>query len=228
MKISELQEAIKGWKHAGSDLMKHRATAYAAKQPAMLVSVKKDGTESKMHDAKTYHASEADARRKHADIVKLNPNRNIRHNLYVDDQLVGMLDTNLTEVSHKVGAAAGKALSQTGQITPDEQQKYITKYQQLDAKEKQLSAQPDAATGKYVKQFQHIHREKVKVARAGNLNAFGKPLAENASGGATSSGSIASVPMHQGKIIRRPNLFGYVPYPKKTSAKSGKKTSSHK
>lgn len=167
MKISELQEAIKGWKHAGSDLMKHRAAAYAAKQPAMLVSVKKDGTESKMHDAKTYHASEQAARNKHADIVKLNPGRNIRHNLYVDGQLVGMLDTNLTEVSRK-------------------------------------------------------------VARAGNLNAFGEPVSENATSGGTSAGSIASLPMHQGQVIRRPNLFGYVPASKKHTTKSGKKSSPHK
>lgn len=224
MKIHELQEAIKGWKHAGSDLMKHRAAAYAAKQPAMLVSVKKDGTESKMHDAKTYHASEADARKKHTDIVKLNPTRNIRHNLYVDGKLVVMLDKHtLTEVSHKVGMAAGKALSQTGQITPDEQQKYITKYQELSAKEKQLSAQPDVNTGKYAKEFQNLHRQKVKVARAGNLNAFGEPLQETASSGSTSSGSIASVPMHQGKVITRPNLFGYVPARRKTSTKTARK-----
>ena len=94
MKISELQEArgnlspkTLSWR------MKSRADAYNEKQPAVLVSIKKDGTESKMHDAKSYHASEEAARKKHADIVKLNPGRNIRHNLYVDNKLVQMLDT---------------------------------------------------------------------------------------------------------------------------------------
>lgn len=148
MKISELYEAIKGWKHAGRDLMKHRAAAHAAQQPAMLVSVKKDGTESKMHDAKSYHASEEAARKKHTDIVKLNPTRNIRHNLYVDGKLVAMLDKDT--------------------------------------------------------------------------------LTETASSGGTSSGSIASVPMHQGQIVRRPNLFGYVPKSKNSSVKSGKRKQSHK
>jgi hypothetical protein len=139
-----------------------------------------------------------------------------------------MLDTSLTEVSHKVGQAAGKVLSKSVSISPEEQQKYIKKYQALDTKEKQLSAQPDVNTGKYTKQFQHIHREKVKVARAGNLNAFGQPLAETASGGATSSGAIASVTNPFGIVMRRPSLFGYVKPVKKTHTKSGKNTSSHK
>ena len=223
MKISELYEAIKGWKHAGSDLMKHRAAAYNAKQPAMLVSIKKDGTESKMHDAKTYHGSEDAARKKHADIVGLNPGRNIRHNLYVDNKLVGMLDTNLTEVHHKVGAAAGKVLAKTGHITNAEQQKHMEKFKQLHAKAQELAARPDSQTGKYAKELQNLDRQKTKVAREGNLNAFGKPLKENATSGGTSSGSVANVPMHQGKVITRPNLFGYVPTRRKTSTKTARK-----
>jgi hypothetical protein len=69
----------------------------------------------------------------------------------------------------------------------------------------------------------NLNRQKTKVARAGNLNAFGEPMMENATGGGTSSGSIASLPMHQGKVIRRPNLFGYVPVSRKTRTKSVKK-----
>jgi hypothetical protein len=221
MKISELYEALS--KHTLSWRMKSRADAYNAKQPAMLVSVKKDGTESKMHDAKTYHASEADARKKHADIVKLNPSRNIRHNLYVDNKLVGMLDTNLTEISHKVGAAAGKVLAKTGAITPAEQQKHMEKFKQLQAKAQELAARPDAQTGKYAKELNNLEIQKTKVASAGKLNAFGKPITEDATSGGISSGNIASVPMHQGKVISRPNLFGYVPTRRKTSTKTARK-----
>ncbi len=98
-----LDEAIKGWKNAGRDLMKRRSDAYNAKQSAVLVSLKKDGNESKMHDAKSYHASEEDARKKHADIAKLNPNRKIKHNLYVDGKKVDTLgeETN-TEKRMKI------------------------------------------------------------------------------------------------------------------------------
>jgi len=139
-----------------------------------------------------------------------------------------MLDpTTLTEVSHKVGAAAGKALTPQS-VTPEQQQKHILKFQELQSKEKELQARPDSATGKYAKDLMNLNRQKVKVARAGNLNAFGEPMMENATGGSTSSGSIASLPMHQGVIIRQPNLFGYVPVAKKTRSKSGKKSSSHK
>lgn len=106
MKISELQEAIKGWKHAGRDIAQMRAGRRDAAQPAVLVSIKKDGTESKMHDAKTYHASEDAARRKHADIVGLNPGRNIRHNLYVDGKLVGMLDKDTLAEDATSGATS--------------------------------------------------------------------------------------------------------------------------
>lgn len=148
MKISELQEAIKGWKHAHSDISKMRADRAAQSHQARLVSLKKDGTESKMHDASSTYPTEADARRRHADLVKMNPGRNIRHNLYVDGKLVGVLDPT--------------------------------------------------------------------------------SLQENASGGATGSGSVAGLPMYQGAVIRRPNLFGYVPAGRKTGTKTKKKSHSHK
>jgi hypothetical protein len=228
MKISELHEAIKGWKHAHSDLIKMRAAKAQSAHTAKLVSLKKDGTESRMHDAETTYATEAEARTRHADLVKLNPGRRIRHNLYVDGKFMEVLDGGLTEVSHKVGMAAGEALAKGGQITSAEQQKHMEKFKQLQAKAQELAARPDAQTGKYAKEFQHLDRQKTKVARSGNLNAFGEPLEEHASAGATSAGSIASLPMHQGAVIRRPNLFGYVPNPKKSSVKSGKKTSAHK
>jgi hypothetical protein len=73
-------EAIKGWKHALSDMMKHRAEAG---KDIYLVSLKKDGIESKMHDAKKSFRTEDEAREYHERVKKLNPNRNIAHNLYV-------------------------------------------------------------------------------------------------------------------------------------------------
>jgi len=87
----KLEEAIKGWKNAASDIRKQRSAASDAKKSAVLVSLKKDGSESGMHDAKSYHASEEEARKKHETITKLNPNRKIRHNLYVDGKKVDTL-----------------------------------------------------------------------------------------------------------------------------------------
>jgi len=122
-----LEEAIKGWKNAASDIRKQRSAASDAKKSAMLVSLKKDGNESGMHDAKSYHASEEEARKKHETITKLNPNRKIRHNLYVDGKKVDTLgeETN-TEKREKIENVARmdgakptsekSTLSKTGQI----------------------------------------------------------------------------------------------------------------
>jgi hypothetical protein len=88
---TKLDEAIKGWKNAASDIRKQRSAASDAKKSAVLVSLKKDGSESGMYDAKSYHASEEEARKKHDTITKLNPNRKIRHNLYVDGKKVDTL-----------------------------------------------------------------------------------------------------------------------------------------
>ena len=122
-----LDEAIKGWKNAASDIRKFRSAASDAKKSAMLVSLKKDGSESGMHDAKSYHASEEEARKKHETITKLNPNRKIRHNLYVDGKKVDTLgeETNtekreeIENVARMDGAkptSEKSTLSKTGQI----------------------------------------------------------------------------------------------------------------
>ena len=51
-------------------------------------------------------------------------------------------------------------------------------------------------------------------------------LMEDASVGATGSGSIASVPGAMGATIHRPSLFGYIPVetPKKKRTQGGKKS----
>lgn len=212
MKIKELQEAIKGWKHAHSDLAKWRAAKKAAAQSVKLVSLKKDGSESKMHDAVKTFDTEAEAKEYHNRIVSLNPTRNIKHNLYVDGKLVGELGSaNIQEVSHKVGTAAARALSVTSKITTEQQAKYIKKYQEIEDKIKEIEARPDSHTGKYAKELMNLSRQKIKVGVSGHLDAMGRPLKESASSGGTSAGAIATVANAQGKINRRPSLFGYVP-----------------
>lgn len=109
MKIRELQEAIKGWKHAASDIAKMRKTKSDSAKQARLVTLKKDGAESKMHDAVSYFHSEQEARDRHASIVKLNPGRNIRHNLYIDDKFVEVLNETGSGGGTSSGAIASVA-----------------------------------------------------------------------------------------------------------------------
>lgn len=83
-----VNEEIKGWKNAASDIQKFRNAASNAKKSVKLVKLKKDGTESKMNDATSYYNSEKEARDKHNYWVEINPGRKIQHNLYVDNKLV--------------------------------------------------------------------------------------------------------------------------------------------
>lgn len=82
-----MTEAIKGWKHAHSDIMKIRSTAADSQKQVRLVKLKKDGSESKMHDAEKRFKSEDEARAHHENIKRLNPNTGIAHNLYVGDKV---------------------------------------------------------------------------------------------------------------------------------------------
>jgi hypothetical protein len=208
---TNIPEAIKGWKHAQSDLAKWRAGKKSASQPVKLVSVKKDGNESKMHDAVKTFDTQDQALEYHKRLIGLNPGRNIKHNLYVDGQLVQLLDaTHLKEVRHQIGAAAEKALKKASD-NGNSQARAIEKWKQLDAREKEIQARSDANTGKYAKTLDNITRQKTQVAKNGNLNAFGKPVSESASAGGTSAGAIASMANPQGQVNRRPSLFGYVP-----------------
>jgi hypothetical protein len=86
-----VNEEIQGWKNANRDLRKFRTAASNEKKSVKLVSLKKDGAESKMHDATSYYDSEKQARDKHDYMVKINPGRKIQHNLYVDNKLVAAL-----------------------------------------------------------------------------------------------------------------------------------------
>lgn len=92
MRIDEiLNEQIKGWKNAASDIAKFRKDASNASKSVKLVRLKKDGSENKMHDSTSYYSSEEEAQEKHDYITKLNPNRKVAHNLYVDGKLVKRL-----------------------------------------------------------------------------------------------------------------------------------------
>jgi hypothetical protein len=84
----ELDENIKGWKHAASDISKMRA---AQGKTVKLVSLKKDGTESKMHDATKMFRSEDEAQEHHDRVTKLNPKSKIAHNMYVDGKHIKTL-----------------------------------------------------------------------------------------------------------------------------------------
>ena len=132
---------------------------------------------------------------------------------------------DLLEVSHKVGMAADRALASKS-VTSQQQQKYMHKFKQLQAQQQELAARPDSHTGKYAKQFQNIERQKIKAARAGNLNALGEPIMETATSGATSSGNIATVAQAGQPVQRRPSLFGYVPV--KIGTKNKKKRAANK
>lgn len=90
--FKQFNEAIKGWKHAHSDLAKIRKSQSDSAKSVKLVSLKKDGNESKMHDATKVFSSEEEAKAHHENVKKLNPTRGIRHNIYVNGEHKGVLD----------------------------------------------------------------------------------------------------------------------------------------
>jgi len=89
------ENGIKGWKHAASDIAKMRS---AQGKNIKLVSLKKDGTESKMHDAAKMFRSEDEAQEHHDRVTKLNPKSKIRHNLYVDGKHVKTLGESIEQI----------------------------------------------------------------------------------------------------------------------------------
>ncbi len=86
-----LEEAIKGWKRAHSDIAKHRANSRAANAEWHTHALRKDGKESGMHDARVAHDSEEAAKAHAANIRKLNPGREFKYNLYHKGKLVGTI-----------------------------------------------------------------------------------------------------------------------------------------
>lgn len=223
MRIDEL---IKGWKHAGKDITASRAARAEDAKSVKLVSLKKDGGESGMHDATTKHDSVEAALAYHQRIVGLNPKRRIAHNMYVNNQfdkaLIGSLDE---AISHRTGARAERA---TGNQKTDtaQQHKFVQRWQEIHALIKEIHAKPDVGTGKYAAQLNRLEKQKTDAATKGGLNATGQPLDESATSGGTSSGAVATMVNPFGVVMRQPSLFGYVP--QKTSPKKVKSKTNHK
>ncbi len=112
MKISDLTESRgKLGKNTHSILMRNRENRAAEKHTVKLVRLKKDGSESLMHDATSTYDTEDQARAKHAYWVKLNPGKDIRHNLYVDGKLVGILDTHTLQEMASSGSTGSASIA---------------------------------------------------------------------------------------------------------------------
>jgi len=103
--VTKLHEAIAGWKNAASDINKTRKNINNQNKTASLVSLKGDGTPSKMHDAVSFHDSEQKAVEAHNRITEINPNRNIKHHLYVNGKLVRTLGESTTPNSTRESLA---------------------------------------------------------------------------------------------------------------------------
>jgi hypothetical protein len=86
-----LEEQIKGWKHAHSDLMKHRKDITKLNDTVYLHKLKADGSESNMHDAKKTFKDLKSAVEHHENIKRLNPGKKIKYNLYIDNKLHSVL-----------------------------------------------------------------------------------------------------------------------------------------
>lgn len=76
MKIAELFEDL------FSDLQKAKAKKRKDAAEVWLVRLKKDGAESRMHDAKSHFSDEDAAIRQHNNMVALNKGQDIKHRLY--------------------------------------------------------------------------------------------------------------------------------------------------
>jgi ribosomal protein L24 len=112
--LTPMNEEIKGWKNAGADIAKFRSAASNAAKPAKLVKLKKDGTESKMHDATSHYGSEEEATKKHHYLRELNPKSNMKHNLYINGKLHKTLHEDVETISELSKATLGRYAKAAG------------------------------------------------------------------------------------------------------------------
>jgi hypothetical protein len=103
IKLPEVNEEIKGWKNAGSDIARMRKARGDEAKTVHLHRLKKDGSESGMHDARKSFSSQEDAQRHHDNSRKLNPKSDIRHNLYIDGKQVSTLKESKVIVTNETG-----------------------------------------------------------------------------------------------------------------------------
>ena len=147
----EIDEQIKGWKHAASDISKMRG---AQGKNVKLVSLKKDGTESKMNDATKVFRSEDEAQEHHDRVTKLNPKSKIRHNLYVDGKHIKTL---------------GEEVEQIDEVSASTLRSYIDK----SRSDKKAAMKDRTAAEKNVKQYGMASDKKERddaARRVGNRN----------------------------------------------------------
>lgn len=137
----QVDEAIKGWKHAHSDIAKSRAAASDASKSVHLHVLTKAGKESGMHDARKSFSSVADAEKHHENIHKLNPGKSYKHNLYVDGKLVKTLGesvdkcnvcgqtpcncTYITEEIHRIGVTVSDPNHSMASQRKEKVQKFV-------------------------------------------------------------------------------------------------------
>lgn len=99
----ELEEHIKGWKNAHSDIAKFRKDQADSQKTVHLHRLNANGKESGMHDARKPFSTEDEAREHHKKMRELNPKSNIRHNLYVGGEHKGILgEEEVNELSKQL------------------------------------------------------------------------------------------------------------------------------
>ena len=102
-------------------------------------------------------------------------------------------DIEEAKVTHRVGAAATKAVS--GSASGDKELGK-SKWAELDKKQKELSNHPDADTGKFAKELNKLTKAKTNIATKHGLNAFGEKVEIDEAAGKSKS----SIPVVTKKI----------------------------
>ena len=102
-------------------------------------------------------------------------------------------DIEEAKVTHRVGAAATKAVS--GSASGDKKLGK-SKWAELDKKQKELSNHPDADTGKFAKELNKLTKAKTNIATKHGLNAFGEEVEIDEAAGKSKS----SIPVVTKKI----------------------------
>lgn len=112
-----VNEAVKGWKHAGRDLQKSRSEA---SKSIKLVQLRKDGNESGLSDATKLFSSMDEANRQLTRVAELNPGKLFKYNVYDDNKLVGKIvngemvseTIKKTDKGYKLVSKSGKNLGE--------------------------------------------------------------------------------------------------------------------
>jgi hypothetical protein len=112
-----VNENIKGWKHAGRDLMQARSESGKS---IKLIQLKKNGDESKLSDATKLFRTMDEAEEYANRVIELNPGKTFKYNVYDDNELVGKIEggkfinetINKTAKGYKLVSKSGKNLGE--------------------------------------------------------------------------------------------------------------------